>query len=157
MEEQIGFNIKNQDWTKEDLEVIFTPDSSIVQYEYEVLKDGETFYKQEIDNKEPSSFLFTKTGTYQIKVVTTNQNGKTRSFISGLYKIDKDAPVIQVGVRQKSVKEGSKFSPLNGVSATDKQDGNLTSKITTNYDSSFEKPLAPSKAPYGSSFSSINF
>ncbi len=139
MEEQTGFNIRNHNWTNEDLEVVYTPDSSIVQYEYEILKDGESFNKELIENNEPTSFLLTETGVYQIRIITTDTTNHQRSAVSGLYKIDKEVPVIHVKSRHETLKEGASYSPMIGVTATDKQDGNITNKITNNYNESYQK------------------
>ena len=48
--------------------------------------------------------------------------------------VDKEKPVLILNEDALTIIEGEKFDVLNGVTATDNVDGNLTSKVVTNID-----------------------
>ncbi|MBC2173888.1 immunoglobulin-like domain-containing protein [Listeria booriae] len=69
-----------------------------------------------------------KAGTYNVTYSVTDKDGnKTTKTITVTVKTN-EKPVITA--TDKDLKVGDTFNPLTGVTATDKEDGNLTSKIT---------------------------
>lgn len=70
-----------------------------------------------------------KEGSYNITYTVTDSGGLiTVETITITVKSIDEKPVIN-GADDKTVSVGSKFDPMDGVTATDKEDGDLTSKI----------------------------
>ena len=134
MDGKVGFNLFNHEATNQDIEVIYTPDASIVKYEYQIIKDGEEEAIVSIHNANATNILLTETGKYQIRVLTTDQNGRKKTATSGLFIIDKKKPIIDVGEKQLTMEIGSTLEPLEGIKVTDNLDGDLINKVQTNYD-----------------------
>lgn len=118
--------------TNQDLTIVFTPDSSVMRYTYSVFKDGEVISSNTIDDQEPVTLLLDESGKYQIIVEMFNYYNKKAVLKSGIYNIDKDAPVIELGSESLKIKVGSILYPMEDMKAYDKQDGDLSSKVTTN-------------------------
>ena len=107
MDGKVGFNLFSHEATNQDIEVIYTPDTSIIKYEYQIIKDGEEEPIVSINNSNATSILLTETGKYQIRVLTTDENGRKKTVTSGLFLIDKKKPVINVGEKNIfTIKEG---------------------------------------------------
>ena len=76
-----------------------------------------------------------KPGTYKVVYeVTDKQGAKTRKTIT-VTVLSNDKTIIS-GADNTSIVEGTKFNPMDGVTATDTEDGNLTNdiKVTGNVD-----------------------
>ncbi|EUJ32194.1 immunoglobulin-like domain-containing protein, partial [Listeria cornellensis] len=73
-----------------------------------------------------------KVGTYHVTYSVTNSEGNTTTKTITVTVTSNDAPVISA--TDKTMKKGGAFNPLTGVSATDSEDGNVTSqvKVTAN-------------------------
>ncbi|WP_158236259.1 immunoglobulin-like domain-containing protein [Bacillus cereus] len=69
-----------------------------------------------------------KQGTYKIKYEVTDKDGNTVSFERTVIVVSNEKPVI-TGEANTTIKQGTTFDPLSGMSATDKEDGNVTGKI----------------------------
>ena len=54
--------------TKQDLSIIFTPNDSIIKYEYRIIKDNVYDDYILVDNNEPTTIILSETGTYKIEV-----------------------------------------------------------------------------------------
>ncbi len=135
MEERNGFSIyENTTPTNQDIAVTYTPDSSITRYQYRVVKDGIEEDYVKIENADPTTIYLTSTGNYQIIVQVYQQNGRMETVRSGVFKIDKEKPIIDVGERNIEMQLGSTLEPLAGITVYDRQDGDLISQVTTNYD-----------------------
>ncbi|WP_066889457.1 glycosyl hydrolase family 18 protein [Clostridium nigeriense] len=74
-----------------------------------------------------------KAGTYNLTYSVTDSKGLTTTATAIITVAEKTsintAPVIS-GVANKQINIGTAFNPLTGVTASDKEDGDLTSKIT---------------------------
>lgn len=70
----------------------------------------------------------TKTkGTYDVTYTVTNSNNKTTTKTIKVTVIDNSKPVINA--TNKTVYLNKEFNPLEGVTASDKEDGEITSKV----------------------------
>ncbi|CEI71969.1 immunoglobulin-like domain-containing protein [Romboutsia hominis] len=76
-----------------------------------------------------------KVGTYTVKYEVTDNEGATATKTITVTVKSNDKPVI-TGVDNISIREGTEFDPMAGVTATDTEDGNITKdiKITGNVD-----------------------
>lgn len=72
-----------------------------------------------------------KAGTYTVTYSVTDSSGNTAT-VKKKVTVKKDAKPVLKGVKNRTVYVGSKVDYLKGVTATDKRDGNLTSKIKVN-------------------------
>lgn len=122
-----------------ELNVTYTPNSSVKGYTYEVLKDGERYGIYKISTNRKSDITFYESGNYQIKITNYLANNKISNIESGIYKIDLDAPYI-ISEDSKTVyqlKSGEKYtidkSELD-IRAYDTLDGDITSKMNCNFD-----------------------
>ena len=130
-----NFDIQSIDKpTNKDINITFSPSTSVASYTYQIYKDNIPTNKILIGNNEPATITLKETGTYQIEVQMRLLNGYTDTLTSGKYIIDKTAPVINVS--QKYI-ETTPTNDKNLISctATDNYSGSLTDKIITNVDS----------------------
>ncbi|MEN2256334.1 DUF5011 domain-containing protein (plasmid) [Paraclostridium benzoelyticum] len=77
-----------------------------------------------------------KAGTYKVVYKVTDSNGATTTKSIAVIVKSNDKPVIN-GANNASIKEGTSFDSMKGVTATDKEDGNITKhiKVTGSVDS----------------------
>ena len=128
-----GFNIYEQNEpVNHDITILFNPDTSYSSYVLYIKKD-ETDYKtiKKINNV-PTEFTLSETGIYQIEVVYYDVDMNEYKISSGKYIIDKEAPILKIGKKSYDVFLGKNINIMNGITATDNYDGNITDKIITN-------------------------
>lgn len=129
------FNIyETENTINQELNVIYTPNSSVKGYTYEILKDGESYGTYKVSTNRVSNINFYESGNYQIKITNYLQNNRSEQIESGIYKLDLDHPYI-ISEDVKSVyqlKQGEQYTisrdELN-IKAYDEIDGDLTSKM----------------------------
>lgn len=69
-----------------------------------------------------------KAGTYKVVYKVTDSNGATTTKSIAIIVKSNDKPLI-IGADNASIKEGTSFDSMKGVTATDKEDGNITKHI----------------------------
>ena len=127
------FNITNTDKpVNEDIIVSFSPSANIVRYDYTVYKDGNATDTVNVTNNRSSSIYLDETGKYQITVIGYDAENNAVTNNSGIYEVDKEAPIINLNQSHLTIHPGDKVNLEEGVRATDNFDGNITSKITYN-------------------------
>ncbi len=135
-----GLNIyETKKIINQELNVTYTPNSSVKGYTYEIIKDGESYGFYKVSTNRISNIHFLESGTYQIKITNFLKNNQSEQIESGIYKIDVDKPYI-ICDDSKAVyqlKKGENYSisrdELN-IRAYDAQDGDLTSKMQCNFE-----------------------
>ncbi|EJV42537.1 LPXTG-domain-containing protein cell wall anchor domain [Bacillus toyonensis] len=85
-----------------------------------------------------------KPGTYKVYYKVKDSFGNTANTVATLIVREKikpvdEAPELKVPTAT-TITEGDKFNPMSGVSATDKEDGNITSKVTVDGSVDASKP-----------------
>ena len=116
--------------TKQDLSIIFTPNDSIIKYEYRIIKDNVYDDYILVDNNEPTTIILSETGTYKIEVKAYDTNNNTNIISSGIYNMDKEKPIIELDNYYLEIPIGTSFDIMEGIKAYDNQLGDLTDKIT---------------------------
>jgi Flp pilus assembly protein TadB len=130
---ETGFNLEAQEKpTNQDLTITYTPDNLVMRYTYTVLKNGIPSSSESIDGEKPVNIVLDESGTYQIKIESYDYYNRKTEIESGVYKIDKDAPVIILGSDSLKMRVGSILYPMADVKAYDTQDGDLLDQVTTN-------------------------
>lgn len=126
-----GLSINYIDSTNEDVVVTYTPSSSVSSYSYKIIKNNQQYY---VSNAQSGSIdiIFNETGTYKIEITNSYYNGYSDTIISGEYKIDKEAPVINIKEYIYKIKSGDTFDISDTITASDIVDGDLTDSITSN-------------------------
>lgn len=127
-----GLSINYIDITNEDVVVTYTPSYLVSSYSYVIVKDnqyGEPIY---ISGNTPVDITFNQTGTYRIEITNIDYNGISSNIISGEYKLDKEAPIINISEKTYQITSKEGFDVMSGITASDNVDGNLTNTITTN-------------------------
>ncbi len=126
------FNIKEQiKPVNKDVSVSFSPSLNIKNYSYAVYKDGKVVKTIAVDTNQPSNIILDETGSYQISVTGYDTLGHQVVINSGVYEIDKDAPVLKVQNQKVEIKKHDQKALDNlQVTATDNHDGNITAQIT---------------------------
>nr|WP_275940684.1 immunoglobulin-like domain-containing protein [Neobacillus terrae] len=87
--------------------------------------DGDVTSKIEVT----SSVNVNLAGSYSLTYYVSDQAGNTSSAFRTVTVVDQTPPVIS-GADSKTIGLYNSFDPLSGISATDNNDGDLTSKIT---------------------------
>lgn len=134
MNEVGTLSIIESDLTNKDIVVTYVPNTFVTSYEYTIYKDNVVYKTIKIDNGDNSNIKLDKTGEYKISIKATTLKGEY-VLDSGIYKIDKEAPTIEVGKYNYTISLGENIDVLKDVKATDNIDGDITSSITTNKDS----------------------
>ncbi len=132
MEENIGFNIYEQQATNKDINISFNPNPAYSSYKLTILKDNELYKEITKINLTKSEFTLSETGIYQIEVSYYDQYMNETKETSGTYTIDKIAPVIKVNKKYYEIAVGKNINIKEIVTATDNMDKNITNRITTN-------------------------
>ena len=114
-----------------NIDVLIEPDSNVTSYSYIIYKDGNVYKDRIIDNNESSFITLNETGKYEIIVHEIIDEEETE-FKSGIYNIDKEAPIIETDNLLVTMQQGALLDIMGGVKAYDNQDGDLTSKLTSN-------------------------
>lgn len=127
-----GLSINNVDITNEDIVVAYTPSSDVISYSYTIIKDNAINNTVSVDSNKTINIILNETGTYKIKITTRNYYGMINTITSGEYKIDKVSPVINIKNKTYKIKTNEEINILDGVTASDIVDGDLTNQITTN-------------------------
>lgn len=135
--------------TNQDLAVLFTPNQYTGKYEYVVTKDGKAGAPITVTGAKTSTIYLLESGNYQITVNSYDAKGALlETKKTGIYQIDKDKPRINVGERSIVMEKGSTLKPLEGIRVTDIQDGDLFSKVKTNFDEIDFETLGVKKLTY---------
>lgn len=121
--------------TNKDLTISFTPSKNTSYYKYSISKDGEKSEYIIINNNKNTEIFLNGSGIYQIEIISYDAYNTPSIITTGLYKIDKEAPVIEVDELHLQMPKGSELLVMEGVRAIDKFEGDITSKITTNEES----------------------
>ncbi|MDY0854774.1 DUF5011 domain-containing protein [Bacillus thuringiensis] len=103
-------------------------------------KDGDITSKIKVDGNVDTS----KPGTYEVTYTVTNSKGltivrKQPVKVKETEGTKNEAPVLTVPF-STTLHVGEEFDPMAGVSATDKEDGNLTNKVKYNGNADTSKP-----------------
>ena len=114
-----------------NIDLTIEPDSNVTSYSYTIYKDEKPYKVNSVSSNEITSITLKETGKYEI-VVSEIINYKMVEVRSGIYIIDKEAPVIEVDNLIVNLKQGATLDIMGGVRAYDNQDGDLTSSLTSN-------------------------
>ncbi len=115
-----------------DIIVEYTKKDSIVSYNYNLYKDNKIIDTYSSTNKK-TSIIMDETGEYKIVINEIDINGNINTINSGIYRIDKEKPVINVSNQLLTMHKGDKLDLLSDIKVIDNIDGDITSKVTTNY------------------------
>lgn len=127
-----GLSIESIENTCEDVVITYTPLQDVTSYSYVIIKNNIYGDKVSVSSSSPVNIVLNETGIYKIEITTYNSYNLEETFISGEYKIDKEAPIINIKEKTYKITSSSQFSVMDGVSASDAFDGDLTQAITTN-------------------------
>lgn len=134
MNEVGTLNINECDITSKDVTVTFVPRTFVTLYQYTIYKEGQYLNTVNVSNNKKSNIVFSKTGNYYIKFVAY-YNGGYHTYKTGIYKIDKEAPVIKIDKQVVNLGLGEHYNIYSNVSVKDNVDGDITKNISTNIDS----------------------
>ena len=120
--------------TNKDVTVTYVPQTFVTSYQYSIYKDGKDYKNITVNNNKKTNIILDKTGNYQI-IITAYTNLGFRTYKTGYYKIDKEAPVIEVQNEKVILSLAEDYNPLTNIRAHDNVDGNVKNKVKTNIDS----------------------
>lgn len=126
-------SIENIEITNKEVLVTYTPLSNVTSYSYIIEKDGIKTNPVYVNSNQKTDITLSDTGTYKIEITSINTLG-IQNVITGNYKIDKEPPILNVTTRKFKIKTNEKLNYLDGVTASDINDGDLTGNIKTNID-----------------------
>lgn len=128
----VGFSLYEQlEPTNKDINISYKPTTSVIRYEYYIIKDGIRSNVFNINGMDATNIVLSDTGNYQIEVKTYDYYG-TNTIKSGIYKVDKEAPVINIIEEEVELEMGTHYDFLNNVRVNDNYDGDLTAKVMIN-------------------------
>ena len=127
-----GLSINYIDSTNKDVVVTYTPSVNVTNYSYIIIKDNEYSNPVIINSNMSTNITFNTTGTYKIQITNYDSLGNSSVITSGEYKIDKEAPIINISEKTYKVKNKDELNIMEGITASDIVDGDLTNSITTN-------------------------
>ena len=119
------------EYTKDNIDVIYTPSNDVLNYEYDIYKDSKLYRNVIISDNRISKIILNETGSYQI-IIKEYYKDSTKEITSGFYNIDKEAPTLEVGKSSLKLKQGNSINIMGGVKAIDNIDGDITSYVITN-------------------------
>ena len=126
-----GFNVQSIN-TNEDVVVTYTPSEFVFRYIYTISKDNSITKTEEIYSNNPSEIKLNEEGIYTIEVKTYDIWGNENIVNSEKYVIDRTAPIINIKNKTFKTVKNKKINILEGVTAIDSNDGDLTSNIIIN-------------------------
>ena len=91
-----GLSTNYNDITREDVVVTYTPSSQVVNYSYVITKNDINTDSRVVDSNTPSTIILNETGDYIITITEFDEFGNTNIIKSEKYRIDKEAPIINV-------------------------------------------------------------
>lgn len=115
--------------TNQDISIIYKPTTPVLNYEYYIVKDGVNNESIKVVGNNPANILLTETGNYQIVVKAYDYYNQVHTVTSGIYVIDKEAPIIKINESFIELELGSDYDFLNNVIASDALDGDISSKV----------------------------
>lgn len=115
------------------LSVTFTPNDKVTKYQYKIIHNDNVISTVDVNKNQVTTFDLTETGSYKIEIIV-NEKSRVYHFDSGIYNIDKEKPILIVDTKNIDMPLGSTLDIMEGVKATDVQDGDISSKIITNYE-----------------------
>ena len=119
------------DSTNEDVVITYTPSLNVSSYSYVIIKNNEYSNPIYINSNTNTDILLTETGTYKIEITNVDYNGNSTKLTSGEYKIDKEAPIINISENTYTINSNEELN-ISDITASDLVDGDLTSSITSN-------------------------
>ena len=126
-----GFNIQSIN-TNDDVVVSYTPSEFVFRYNYVITKDNVKEEPVYIDYNTPVDIKLTLEGTYTIEVRNYDMWGNETIVSSDKYIIDKTEPTITIKNKTYKTVKGKEINILDGVTANDNLDGDITNSITVN-------------------------
>ncbi|MBQ8234127.1 MAG: hypothetical protein IJZ36_00910, partial [Bacilli bacterium] len=122
------FSINEKGPTNKTLDIIVTLPDNITNYTYKIYENDNLINSYDIKGN-TNNIKLEETGKYQIIIEALDINHNITTYKSGYYIIDKIPPIITLC--EKCYEETKDY--LNGVSAYDNYDLDITKKITTNF------------------------
>lgn len=116
----------------QDIIVEYTPNSNVVSYNYTLYKD-DIIINTYNDTTNKTSIIMDESGVYKIVINETDIFGNINTITSGIYNIDKEKPILEVNQYSRTIKIGEEIDLLSNVKATDNINGDISSRVTTNY------------------------
>ena len=118
-----------------NITVVFSPSENVVEYTYEIYKDGNIINTPvKMINKE-SNIVLSDSGKYGIRINAIFSDGSSKILDSGHYIIDKEKPKIIVRNQTLNIKNNQTNKIKENAIASDNLDGDISSKVTTNINS----------------------
>jgi len=127
-----GLSINYMDSTNKDVVVTYTPSSLISNYSYKIIKNNEYKESNYVNSNTPINIILNETGTFRIEITTIDINGVSNTLNSGEYKIDKEAPIINIKEKTYKITANEEIDFSSNITASDQMDGDLTTRITSN-------------------------
>ena len=144
-----GFSIYEQvNPINQDINIVYSPITPVLKYDYYIIKDGVKSGATNISGNTPSNILLTETGNYEIEVNAYDYYNNVTVIKSGIYNIDKEAPVINVKDNNIELELNSAYNFLSSVEVTDNQDSNVSSNILISKDDDFFTTSGIKKVTY---------
>ena len=133
--------------TNKDIIVTYVPNTFVTNYKYQIIKDNKEYKNITISNNEKSDIKLSETGNYKI-IITAYGNNSYKTYETGIYKIDKEAPVIEVENDYITIRPFEYYNEKSGIKVTDNVDGVITQNIKSNIEDVNLNTLGKKKLTY---------
>lgn len=129
----MGFSIYEQmNPINQDLIITFDPDINYPSYKLTIYKDNNIYKELNKQNNSQTKITLSETGSYTIDVTYYDMYMNTTIISSGIYNIDKEIPILNIGKNYIEIPLGNKIDIMEKVIATDNFSGDITKSVTTN-------------------------
>ena len=124
----------HEEFTKDDIVIDYQPEASAIKFSYTITKDGKKSEPVVENSNSAIRIVFRETGQYNIEFTNyySEDESSFKTFKTGMYNIDKTAPVIEFKEENVEIRLGTDVEFTDYIIAEDNVDGVLTRHVTVN-------------------------
>ena len=119
-------------FTKDDIVIDYQPEESVIKFSYTIIKDGKRSETVEISDNSVIRIVLKESGQYKIEFTNYYNSKDAKTFLVGMYNIDKTAPLIEFTEDEINIRIGENVDFADYVIARDNADGDITHLVKIN-------------------------
>lgn len=119
----------HEDFTKNDIVIDYQPEETAIKFSYTIIKDGNRSETVFIEDSSIIRIVLKETGQYKIEFTNYYSTDEMKTFTTGMYNIDKAAPVIEFTEDEVNIRMGEDVNFYDYVVARDNVDGDISKSV----------------------------